>query len=202
MTDSDPVQITHQDRENFRIRQQIAARFAEEYGRVFALALSVFGPGNLPSCRHFLLDRSEEDRGRHAGERPKAAKTVSTVKHEETGVRRHFTVENGNVVEHASMEEGFGAMLLEPDLNRTIEVRGQHVHPHRYSLCWSDFPLYTPKSAEALAALRVSRQRGKAERERRKSEQDNPLLAWPAAGRRHAGRLARANERGRGAASK
>jgi len=51
--------------------------------------------------------------------------------------RIHFTVVDGEVVRHESMEAGFGDLLLEPDLERTIEVRGQQVHSHRYSLCWA-----------------------------------------------------------------
>lgn len=46
----------------------------------------------------------------------------------------------------------------------TIEVRGERVRPHRYSLCWAPYELYRPKSAEELAALRASREQKKAER--------------------------------------
>lgn len=52
------------------------------------------------------------------------------------------------MTECSGYEEGFGSMLLEPHWARTIEVRGQAVHPHRYSLCWAGYELYRPKSAE------------------------------------------------------
>jgi len=76
--------------------------------------------------------------------------------------------------------EGGGTEFIRSSLplSRTIEVRGQVVHPHRYSLCWAPYELYVPKTAEQLAALRESRERGKAEREERKFREENPLLAW------------------------
>jgi hypothetical protein len=62
--------------------------------------------------------------------------------------------------------QGHVKQAVEPDLTRTIEVRGEQVHPHKFSLCWAGYELYNPKSAEDLAKLRVSRERGKAERQR------------------------------------
>ena len=48
-----------------------------------------------------------------------------------------------------SYQQAFGAMLTDPDPNRTIEVRGEKVHPHLYELHWSGFePDYAPRSAE------------------------------------------------------
>lgn len=169
---------TPQDHKNAERRQAIADRFAEQYGRVYSLALGAFGPGWLPSHRHFLIDKADEERCRRTGERPVPAATVYTVRHEETGLDRHFMVRDGQVVEVAGYEEGFGAMLDERHPTMTIEVRGERVHPHRYSLCWSDIPLYEPKTAEQLAALRESRTRKRAEREEKKWTEENPLLAW------------------------
>jgi hypothetical protein len=132
-----PAQPTALDIENARIRGAIAARQQAEYDLALGYALEAFGPGWLPSHKHFLLDKAEEDRCRHTGERPRPAATVVTVKNA-AGDRRHFTVQaDGQVVEHASMEAGFGAMLREPHPTQRIEVRGQMVAPHRYSLCWS-----------------------------------------------------------------
>ena len=167
MTDPTP-----QDIANAETRRTIADRQAAEYGHVLRLALGAFGPGWLPSGRHFLLDHDEEDRCRRTGERPVAAATVFTVRNDQ-GDKRHFTVEDGRVVEHASYEAGFGPMLLEPHPTRTIEVRGQMVHPHRYSLCWAPFELYEPQTAEQLAAARVKREERAVEREAEKS----PLFA-------------------------
>jgi len=139
------------------------------------LALSGLA-GFLPADT-FLVSKQEEERVRYTGQRAVADATFYSVKNTE-GHRRHFTVENGQVVRHESYEAGFGAMLLEPDLERTIEVRGQQVHPHRYSLCWAGYELYAPMTAEQLATLRVSRKRGKVERAEKKWREENPLLAW------------------------
>ena len=68
-------------------------------------------------------------------------------------------------------------MLLEPHSTRTIEVRAQMVHPHRYSLCFAPYELYRAKSADHLAALRDSRERKKEERLDAKWAEDNPLFA-------------------------
>jgi hypothetical protein len=43
---------------------------------------------------------------------------------------------------------------------------------------WCETRLYTPKTAEDLAVLRATRERTKAEREERKFQEENPLLAW------------------------
>lgn len=173
---SETPQPTEHDHENARIRQEIADRQAQEYGQVLAWALGAFGPGWEPSCRHFLVSKQEEDRVRYTGDRPVAAATVYVVKNAKE-VKRHFTVTDGQVVECAGYEEGFGSMLLEPHPTQTIEVKGQRVHPHRYSLCWAPYELYHPKSAEQLSALRVSRERGKEERADKKFAEENPLLA-------------------------
>ena len=168
---------TEHDRQNARVRAEIAERQAKAYSQVLAWALGVFGPGWLPSHRHYLVDREEEERVRYTGEPPVAAATVYTVRHEETGQARHFTVADGRVVENPSMEAAFGPMLLESHPTRTVEVRGKHVHPHRYSLCWAAFDLYEPKAAEQLAALRVSREQKRAEREDRKWAEREPMWA-------------------------
>jgi len=188
---------TEHDRKNARVRAEIAERQAEVYRQVLAWALGAFGPGWLPSHRHFLVERDEEARVRYTGEPPTASATVYTVRHEETGQARHFTVEDGGMVEHPSMEAAFGSMLLEPHPTRTIEVRGKRVHPHRYSLCWADFPLYEPKTAEQLAALRVSREQKRAEREDRKWAEREPLWA-PLAEREKRERQGRGGAKGGG----
>jgi len=172
-----PSEPTHQDIDNAATRAAIAQRQKMEYLAVLKLALGAFGPGWLPSHRHYLVEADEEARVRYTGERPLPSATVYTVKNK-AGGQRHFTVEGGRVVEHANYEAAFGPMLLEPHPTRTIEVRGELVHPHRYSLCWADFPLYEPKSAEQLAELRASRERKKAEREEKRFQEENPLPAW------------------------
>jgi len=163
---------TAQDIENARIRQEIAARFQAEYNQCAAWAEQLFGTGYQPSHRHFLVDKEDEDRCRHTGERPTPAATVFSVRHIESGERRHFLIRDGKPVVVASYEEGFGPLLLELHPTLRIEVREQMVAPQRYSLCWSSIETYKPRTAEELAAARQRR-------EERKVEQDaesNPLF--------------------------
>jgi hypothetical protein len=168
--------ITAGDLENQRIRDEIAARQAEAYHLVLAWPHKAFGDGWLPSCRHELVDKTEEEACRRTEARHRAAFTVYTVRKGDE--RRHFTVgEDGAIVEHASSEEGFGEHLLEPHPTQRIEVRGQLVAPHHYSLLWAGYELYEPRSAEDLAVLRASRDRLKKERELEKWKRDHPLLA-------------------------
>ncbi len=171
-------QPTDADRENKRIRRAIAERMEAAWVACAAWALKAFGAGWSPAYRHFLVSKEEEDLRRREGGTLRAAATVFTVKND-AGEKRHFTVsEDGQVRECAGYEEGLGPMLLEPDMGRTMEVRGQQVHPHRYSLCFAPYVLYEPKSAEQLAALRQSRERQRAEREQARWKAENPLFAW------------------------
>jgi hypothetical protein len=180
-TPSDPTeeqpQPTAHDHENERLRRAVAERIEADYMECWERAVEAFGPGWTPACRHYLVDKAEEEKHRRTGEKAVIVATVFTVKNAK-GDRRHFTVaEDGTVTEHASYETGFGTLLLEPHPTRTIEVRGQMVHPHRYSLCWAGYELYTPKTAEDLARLRASRERKKAERADQAWAEANPLLA-------------------------
>ncbi len=102
------LEPTAGDRENERRRQAIAERMEAEYRECYLKAFGAFGPGWLPSCRHYLVDKDVEDRHRRDGSPMIAAATVFTVKNAE-GRKRHFTVgEDGLVTECASMEAGFG----------------------------------------------------------------------------------------------
>ena len=139
-------------------------------------AMEKFGPGWLPNGRHYLLDKEDEDRCRRTGERPVAAATVFTVRNAD-GQKRHLTVKDDVVTECSGYEEAFGPMLLERHPTMLIEVRGEKVHPLRYSLCWAPIETYQPRSAEQLAAARIRRERNKAEREQKKYERDYPLFA-------------------------
>jgi hypothetical protein len=144
---------------------------------VLAWAERAFGSGYSPVGRHFLLDKEEETSCRTTGERPVAAATVYTVRND-AGRKRHFTVDGETITEHPDMETGIGAMLLEQHPTMRIEVRGQMVAPHRYSLCWAGCELYNPRSAEQLAAGRKGRQHAKEVREAKKFAEENPLWEW------------------------
>jgi len=112
------------------------------------------------------------DRCRRSGEKPEPAASVFTA--EKGGERRHFMLIDGQPKEVASWEEGFGAMLTAPDPDRTVEVKAQQVHLHRFGLYWSGYdPEYAPKTAEQLAAARVKREEKAVEKEALR----NPLFA-------------------------
>jgi hypothetical protein len=171
------VTPTEQDQENARIRREIADRFAAEYAECLDHAAEAFGPGWFPSHRHYLVSKDEEARVRYTGEKAQPAATVYTARNA-AGETRHFTLEDGRVVEHESYAGGFGTTLLELHPTRGFEHEGKWHPVHRYSLCFAPYDLYEPKTAEQLAALRASRERKKAERDEKKWAEENPLLAW------------------------
>jgi hypothetical protein len=109
---ADAPQPTQQDPENAATRAAIAQRQQAENTAGLKRALSKFGPGWLPSGRHFLLEKGEEERPRREGTRAVPAATVYCVRHEETDEKRYFTTEAGHVVEHAGYKEAFGGGLL------------------------------------------------------------------------------------------
>src|SRR5271163_3698839 len=92
-----PPQPTERDLANAAAREAIAARQEAEYRQVMAWADRIMGPGWYPVARHFLLEKEEEERCRHSGERPKAAATVYTVTNGAS--KRHFTLRDGQPVE-------------------------------------------------------------------------------------------------------
>src|SRR5438309_1492864 len=53
---------TEQDIRNARLRQETAARQEAEYDACLALAQKAFGPGWIPSHRHYLVEKCEEER--------------------------------------------------------------------------------------------------------------------------------------------
>jgi hypothetical protein len=161
---------THPDIENARRRRAIADRFRAEYERAEQVAVTLFGPGWKPVGRHDLIGHDEAERCRRTGERLAPAVSVFTA--DKDGTRRHFMFIDRQPQEVAGYEAGFGAMLTESDTERTIEVRGQSIHPHRYGLYWSGYdPDYNPKTAEQLAAARGRREQKAADKERREIEE-------------------------------
>jgi hypothetical protein len=107
--------------------------------------------------------------------------TVFTARND-TGDKRHFVIRDGTPVEVSGYEEGFGAMLKEPDPVRGFtDQAGVFRYVHRYSLCWAPIEMGAKvKTAEQLAALRESRKRKKQEREDAAWNAANPL--WSHAG--------------------
>jgi hypothetical protein len=170
-----PAIPTERDLDNARRREAIAEKQEAQYVQCLAWALGAFGPGWIPSHRHYLVEKDEEERARRTGEKPTAAATIFTVR-DNAGRKRHFSVEGGSVCEHAGYEAGFGSMLLEPHPTRGFEHRGQWCPTHRYSLCWAGYERYHPKTAEELASLRATREQNKAEREVQKWRDEHPLF--------------------------
>jgi hypothetical protein len=167
---------TDRDLQNARLRQAIAGRQQAAYDRVCRWAASKFGAGWLPSGRHYLLDKTIEADARRTGQRPVAAATCYSVRNAE-GRTRHFTVKDEQVTEHVDYQEAFGSMLLEAHPTLRIEVKGHFVAPHRFNLCWAPLETYAPRTAEQLAATRVTRERNKAKTAEKKWAKDNPLFA-------------------------
>jgi hypothetical protein len=168
---------TPQDIKNASAREEISRKQNEAWGKVFDWALGAFGPGFEPVGRHYLVDKVEEAAARKEDRAPVAEMTVYCVKNDASR-RRYFTVEDGRVTEHLGYQEAFGQKLTELHPTLTFEHRGKALPALHYSLCWAPIERYEPLSARALAILRESRERRKAEREEAAFQRDNPLLAW------------------------
>lgn len=148
---------TEQDVRNAELRQAIADRFPSEFIVARELAEKAFGGGWVPVGRHFLVTHDEEERARKEGSRMQPAAEVFTA--ERDGVKRHFTLKDGVLVECGSYQEGFGDLLFEPDPVRGFEKGGVFVQVHKHSLYWSGYePWYRPRTAEQLVAARGRRQ--------------------------------------------
>jgi len=165
------------DINNEQRRRLIAERQNAEYAEAMGLALGALGPGWKPWMKLVLIDSAHRQSGNTA---PVA--TVYKVYRGEDRLTEHSMflrrMPDGQVRKADSYEILFGDLLHENHPARTVEVRGQKVPVGRYELCWSTMELYHPHSAKQLASLRASRERGKQEREQKRFEQDNPLLAW------------------------
>ncbi len=168
---------TDRDRDNARIRQEIAAGQAEEYAEAKRLALAALGPGWTPWMKLVLLN-SDYHRSGNAESVATAYKVYRGEKRLSESAVYIRRLPDGQIRTSPSYEPLFGELLQEPHPTRTIEVQGRQVPCPRYSLCWSSLERYAPRSAEQLAALRASRERKKAERAEKKWVEENPLLAW------------------------
>ncbi len=167
---------TDQDIDNARARQQIAARQAEEYAEAEHVALEALGPGWTPWMKLSLID---SDHRRTGNTEPVA--TAYKVYRGDERLTEHSAylrrMPDGQVLHAASYEPLFGELIHEKHPTRTVEVRGQPVPVGRYELCWSALELYEPKSAEELAALRVTRERNAEKRAVAQAIGANPLFA-------------------------
>jgi|SRR5579884_979331 len=168
---------TERDRENARIRQEIAARQAEEYAEAERLALEALGTGWTPWMKLVLLNSDYH----HTGNTEPVATAYKVYRGEKRLTENALYIRrlpDGKIRTSPSYEPLFGELLQEPHPTSTMEVQGRQVPCPRYSLCWSALQRYAPRSAEQLAALRASREYKKAEQAEKKWAQENPLLAW------------------------
>jgi hypothetical protein len=122
------------ERDLARFREQPAG----EYAQLLAWAEQAFGPGWRPSHRHYLVEADEEDRMRVTGKEPPIAAALYTVRNA-ARKQRHFTVEDGRIVEHAGYKEAFGPLLLEPHPTRGVRRDGKWCPVRRYNLCSSPY---------------------------------------------------------------
>jgi hypothetical protein len=172
-----PAQPTDQDRQNARIRQEIAARQAEEFAEAERLALEALGPGYQPWMKLTLIDSDH----RRTGNREPAATAFKVFRGEERLSSRSVFLRRmpDGTIRHAdSYEPLLGDLLREKHPTRTVEVRGQKMPADKYELCWSALERYEPRSAEQLAQLRATRDRRRQERQDERWAAENPLLAW------------------------
>jgi hypothetical protein len=167
---------TDRDRENAAIRQAIADRQSQEYGEAIKMAMGTLGPGWTPWMKLVLLDSDH----RRTGDTTPVAVAYKVYRGEKRLTEHSVFLRrmpDGSVRQAASYEELFGELLHEPHPSKTLEIKGTRVPAPRWELGWSALELYKPKSAESLAALRVSREQGREAREDRKFAEENPLLA-------------------------
>ena len=168
---------TEQDRGNAALRRAVAERQNAAYGEAAALALGALGPGYTPWMRLDLIPADH----RQTGDRTPVA-TVYKVFRGEARLTENSVflrrMPDGSIRKAGGYEELFGDLLHEKHPTRTVEVRGERVPVGRYELVWGAQEQYHPRSAEALAKGRETRERNKAEKEERKWREDHPLLAW------------------------
>lgn len=167
---------TDLDRDNAERREEIAARQNAEYGEALALCMGALGPEWKPWMKISLIPADH----RKTGDTTPVATVVKAYRGElkltENSVflRR---MPDGSIGKADNYEALFGDLLQEKHPTMTVEVRGQHVAIGRWELVWGALETYHPRSAEQLASLRVSRERGKQERELARWLAENPLLA-------------------------
>ncbi len=174
---ADPPQPSARDLENAAVRAAIAAKAAAEYTEAMKLALGVLGPGWTPWMKLSLID---SDHHRTGNTEPvavafKVYRGPEKLSENSAYLRR---MPDGQVMRADSYEPLFGDLLREPHPTRGFEHNGQWCPYPRWALCWSALELYSPKSPEELAKLRLSREQRKAKREEKAWAEANPLLVW------------------------
>jgi hypothetical protein len=182
--DEPAPQPTAGDIENAERRREIAEAQFAEYSYCMRLALGALGLGWTPWMKLVLL---ESDYHQNRDRPPVVGGVVYKVYRGELKLSENsvYLMErpDGTVRKADRYEQLFGALLDEPHPTRTLEIRGEHVPAPRWSVCWSALDLYEPRTAEELAALRVSREQGRVQRETKEWAEAHPLFVWAGLGR-------------------
>jgi hypothetical protein len=167
---------TELDRANAANRADIAARQNAEWMEAYLLGLLHLGPGWQPWMKLTVCDSDF----RNTGDRTPRATVFKLYKGELKLTENSLFVRrmDDGLVQHAKNYEELLPMLPEAHTTKTLEIKGQNVPAPRWVVHWSALEKYTPRTAEELASLRVSRERGKAERAEAKWQEENPLLVY------------------------
>jgi hypothetical protein len=178
---TDQPQPTDKDRENFARRRVIATRQQAQLDQAARLARTL-GVGWVPSMKLSLFLAG--DCNKPTGPDDPAPVPVTVAYRVGRWVMGEHLVRfvrelpDGQVLASERYDDVFQGMLEEKDPERRMEIRGQKVPCKRFQLYWSSLDVMEPRTAEELAALRASREQGKARRAEKKWAADNPLLAW------------------------
>jgi hypothetical protein len=168
------TQPTERDIRNAALRKAVAERQQAAWDECLRLADAALGPGWEPWMKLVLVDSDHRKTG---DETPVAvAYKVRKGKRNDRAVRYVGQGPNGLICSE-QYEDVFGPLLTELHPTKTIEVMGKPVPLPRWQMYWSALELYEPRSAEQLAAARVTRQRNKTAKEQQKYERDRPLFA-------------------------
>ena len=171
-----PASPTENDRRNAAVREAIAAKQNQEYAHVQNLARSALGPDWHPWIKISLID---SDHRRNGNSTPIA--TAFKICRGKQRLSEHSLfirqMPDGTVRQAKDYEELFGDLLTEKHPVRQFSFKGQLIPAPRWEVIWSALEVYSPKDAATLAALRVSRERGREIRADKKWADDHPLLA-------------------------
>jgi hypothetical protein len=177
MTDQSSPEPTEHDRKMAALRQSIADKQNAAYAEALALALGALGPGWVPWMRLDLIDSDHH----RTGDNTPIATAYKVYRGEKRLTENSIFLRkmpDGSVMKADSYEALFGELLHEPHPSRELELtKGRRVPAPRWTLVWGSLELYHPKDAAQLAALRDSREAGKASREDARFSAENPLLA-------------------------
>ncbi len=152
--------VTEQDRSNAKMREAIAAKQEAAWNEAYLLAFGALGPGYTPWMRLSLIDSDHHN----TGNTESIATVYKVYRGEERLTENSVFVmrrPDGTITKSKNHEELFGDLLKEKHPTRGFEHNGTWCAFDRWTLVWSALELYKPRSAEALAQLRATRESNK-----------------------------------------